>query len=171
MSEKPQPQESRWYRSVINRLLLQCNNFNDTHTKLTYFPFSILNTVNLMFYTSFCWKWPASCHVFVKWPVGQKQLDHAALEYLPTLWWYHEWVSIGHCEFRWATVWQRWVLDCTWIGLGRDYDEFCWFWIGSADFLAFFIAREGSGLLDSASERFSSVYHNVWPSCVSQYHS
>jgi len=23
--------------------------------------------------------WPTSCHVFVKWPVGQKQLEHARL--------------------------------------------------------------------------------------------
>jgi len=32
-----------------------------------------------MFRTSFFWKWPASCHIFVKWPVGQQQLDRAAL--------------------------------------------------------------------------------------------
>jgi len=26
---------------------------------------------------------------------------------------------------------KRWALDWTWIGLDLDYDEFCWFWIGS----------------------------------------
>ena len=38
-----------------------------------------ISLVNLMFYTTFCWKWTASCHVFVKWPVGQKSLDHAVV--------------------------------------------------------------------------------------------
>ena len=29
--------------------------------------------------TSFYWKWPITCHVFVKWPVDQKELDHVEL--------------------------------------------------------------------------------------------
>jgi len=42
------------------------------------FPFSLSNLVKL-FHASFYRKWPASCHVFVKWPVGQKKLDHTEL--------------------------------------------------------------------------------------------
>jgi len=41
--------------------------------------FLVLNVANLLFYTPFYWKWPASFHVFVKWPPGQKQLDNTAL--------------------------------------------------------------------------------------------
>ena len=26
---------------------------------------------------------------------------------------------------------QTWALDWTWIGLDPDYNDFCWFWIGS----------------------------------------
>ena len=48
-----------------------------THSLI--FPFLVLTVANLLFYASFYWKWPASCHVFVKWPAGQKQLDHAVL--------------------------------------------------------------------------------------------
>jgi len=62
--------------------LLLCNNFNDALTCLSFFS---LNLLNLLFYASFYWKWPASCHVYVKWPVGQKQLDHSGLNQLPTL--------------------------------------------------------------------------------------
>jgi len=36
------------------------------------FPFIVLNVGNLLFYASIYWKWPASCHIVVKWPVGQK---------------------------------------------------------------------------------------------------
>jgi len=41
---------------------------------LLIFPFSDLNlnVVNLLFNVPFYWKWPASSHIFVKWPVGQK---------------------------------------------------------------------------------------------------
>jgi len=46
-----------------------------THSLI--FPILVLNVVNLFFYTSFYWKWPASCNVFVKCPVDQKKLDHA----------------------------------------------------------------------------------------------
>jgi len=42
----------------VCRKLLLCNNFNDEHT---YLPFSVLNLVNMLFYTSFYWKWPSSC--------------------------------------------------------------------------------------------------------------
>jgi len=48
-----------------------------THSGI--FPFLVLNVVNLLFYTSFYWKWPASCDVFVKWPIGEKWLAHAGL--------------------------------------------------------------------------------------------
>ena len=41
-------------------------------TLLLIFPFLVLNFASLLFYTTFYWKWPASCHVVVKWPVGQK---------------------------------------------------------------------------------------------------
>jgi len=49
------------------------------------FPFLVLNVVNLLFYISFYWKWRSSCHVFVKWLVGQKQLDHAAIDHKANL--------------------------------------------------------------------------------------
>jgi len=40
----------------------------------------VLNLVNLLFKTSHCWKWPASCHIFVKWPVSKNhQLDRTGL--------------------------------------------------------------------------------------------
>ena len=42
------------------------DNLNDP---LTYLPLLVPNLVNLLFYTSFCLKWPASWHVFVKWTV------------------------------------------------------------------------------------------------------
>jgi len=48
-------------------------------------PILVLNVVNLVFYTSFYWKWPASCHVFVKWSEGRKQLDHAVISHQTTL--------------------------------------------------------------------------------------
>jgi len=48
-----------------------------THSLI--FPFLVLNVV-LLFYTSFCCKWPTSCHIFAKRPVGQKLLDHADLD-------------------------------------------------------------------------------------------
>jgi len=48
--------------------------FND---ELTYLPFLALNLVNLLLYTSLCWNLPASRHVLVKWPAGQKQFDLA----------------------------------------------------------------------------------------------
>ena len=41
-----------------------------THTLI--FPFLVLTLVNLLFHTSFYWKCRASCHVFVKWPIGHK---------------------------------------------------------------------------------------------------
>jgi len=54
---------------ICNKLLylLLCNKFCDS---FAYFPLSILNLVNPLFHASFCWKWPESCHVFVRWPVG-----------------------------------------------------------------------------------------------------
>jgi len=39
-------------------------------THLRIFHFLVLNVASLLFYTLFSWKWPVSCHVFVKWPVG-----------------------------------------------------------------------------------------------------
>jgi len=51
----------------ISKNLLFCDNVNDA---LIYFVFLVLNLVNILFYTSFYWKWCSSCHVFVKWPVG-----------------------------------------------------------------------------------------------------
>jgi len=56
------------------------------------FPFLVLNMVDLLFYTSFYWKWPASCHVLVKWTVvvGEKQLARTGLSY--SLW------HIGHTQ-------------------------------------------------------------------------
>jgi len=56
---------------ICNKLLL-CNDFNDT---VTYLPFLVSNVVNLLFYLSFYWEWPASWHVFVKWAVGQKVVE------------------------------------------------------------------------------------------------
>jgi len=56
------------------------HNSNDA---LTYFPLISFNLVNQLFHTSICWKWSASCHVCVKWHVGQNQLDHADLNYTP----------------------------------------------------------------------------------------
>ena len=41
------------------------------------FFFLVLNLVNPAVLCIILSTWPASCHVFVKWPVGQKQLDHA----------------------------------------------------------------------------------------------
>jgi len=56
-----------------------CNNFNDG---LTYFPFSLFcfESCDSIAYTSFFWKWPDICQIFVKLRVGQKQLDHAVLQ-------------------------------------------------------------------------------------------
>jgi len=51
-----------------NFFMLLCSGFNE----LTYFPFLVSNFGILLFYTSYWWNWPASCHVFEKWPVGQK---------------------------------------------------------------------------------------------------
>jgi len=48
------------------------------------FPLFNLHLVNLLFYTLFCWKWSANSYVFVKWPVGQKQLDHAVVKNMKT---------------------------------------------------------------------------------------
>jgi len=69
VSEKLQPQWFHRWRFVINRYWLLCIKFFDS---FTYFPLSILNLVNLLFHALFCWKWPESCHVFVRWPIGQK---------------------------------------------------------------------------------------------------
>ena len=49
-----------------------------THSLI--FCFLVLNLINLLFYTSFCCKWPERSHVFVRWPVGQKQLGHAGID-------------------------------------------------------------------------------------------
>jgi len=49
--------------------LLLCNNFNDA---LTYVLFLVLNLVNPVVLYIILSTWPASCHVFVKWPVGQE---------------------------------------------------------------------------------------------------
>jgi len=38
-----------------------------------------LNLVNPVFLYIILSTWPVSCHIFVKWPIGQKQLDHAGL--------------------------------------------------------------------------------------------
>jgi len=35
--------------------------------------------VNLVVLCIMLSMWPASCHIFVTWRVGQKQLDHARL--------------------------------------------------------------------------------------------
>jgi len=72
VSEKPRTQESRKYKFVID-----CY-FSLKQSLIT--PFLVLNVVNMLFHTSFYWKWPATCHVFVKWPVGEKWLDHAGPE-------------------------------------------------------------------------------------------
>jgi len=50
-----------------------------THSRI--YPVLVLNVVNLLFYTSFYWKSPSTCHVFVKWPVCTKLLTHASLHY------------------------------------------------------------------------------------------
>jgi len=50
-------------------------------TRSRIFFFLFFDIVNLLFYTLYYWKWLASCHVFVKWPVGIKQLAHARLSY------------------------------------------------------------------------------------------
>jgi len=59
---------------IFNKLLFaivsMTHPLSMTHSLV--FPFLVLTVLNLLFYTSFCWKWPASCHVFVKWPVGQQ---------------------------------------------------------------------------------------------------
>jgi len=48
------------------------------------FPFSVLNVVNLLFYTSFYWTWTTSPQVFVKWPVGKDVvLTKQGVETLP----------------------------------------------------------------------------------------
>ena len=59
VSEKTQPQAFTLRGFVINCCLLLCNynNFNDAFNY--YLPFCVLNLCNLLFYTSFCWKWPA----------------------------------------------------------------------------------------------------------------
>jgi len=56
--------------------LLFRNIFNDT---LTYLLFLVLNLVNPVVSYIILSTWPASCHVSVKWPGGQKQLDLAGL--------------------------------------------------------------------------------------------
>jgi len=35
-------------------------------TQSRIFLFLVSNVANLSFSISFCWKWPASCHVFAK---------------------------------------------------------------------------------------------------------
>jgi len=30
--------------------------------------------VNLLFYRSFCWKWPWSCHVLANWPIHKSKV-------------------------------------------------------------------------------------------------
>jgi len=60
---------NHWHLTDEICLLLLCSISNDT---ITYFPFSILSLVNLLFHTSFCWKWPVNCDVFVKWPGSQE---------------------------------------------------------------------------------------------------
>jgi len=47
----------------INWCLLLCNHLNETLTYLFVFNLKSCEAVIL---TSFQWKWPASCHVFVK---------------------------------------------------------------------------------------------------------
>jgi len=37
--------------------------------------------VNLLLHTSIFWKLPANCHIYIIWPVGQKYLGHAGINY------------------------------------------------------------------------------------------
>jgi len=48
-----------------------------THSHIFLYSFKCY----VLFYASFYWKWPATCHIFVKWPVGHKLLDHAVLNH------------------------------------------------------------------------------------------
>ena len=49
--------------------LLLCNNLNDA---LTYVPFFIFRCCEPVVLYIILLEKPASCHVFVKWPVGKK---------------------------------------------------------------------------------------------------
>jgi len=78
VSEKPRLQGTGTPQIEIYNKLLLCYNFNDA---LTYLPFFIFRYCESVVLYIIYWKWLASCHVFVKWPVGIKQLAHARLSY------------------------------------------------------------------------------------------
>jgi len=98
-------------KEICNTILLVlwlCNNFSDTLTSLIYFLFSILKSYQSVLYTSFYEKWPASCHVFVKWPVGgwttldEKNQGCFAVLGSPTIEFLHL-----HCAPSFRPIWWR----------------------------------------------------------------